>query len=494
MENYILSIDSGTTSTRAIIFNKSGEILSSSAKEFTQIFPENGWVEHDAMEIWSATAGVIHEAIAKIGKSEDIKAVGITNQRETTVVWDKLTGDPIAPAIVWQCRRTSGYCDELERMGKSEFFKSRTGLKIDSYFSATKLKWLLDSVPNLRNRAKKGEVLFGTIDSFILYKLTGGKVHATDPSNAARTMMFNIHKNEWDDDILAFFDIPKEMLPKVLPSSGLFGETDKKILGIRIPITGIAGDQQSALFGQCCFDAGQMKNTYGTGGFLLMNTGGKPVDSKNGLLTTIAWQIGNKVTYALEGSIFISGAAIKWLRDEMKMLSSAKESEDKANKVSSGGVYFVPAFVGLGTPFWDSEARGAIFGLTRGTTDNHIIRATLEAMAYQTRDVAEAMQNDTGKKITELFIDGGATQNDLLLQMTADITGVNCTRPQNTESTALGVAFLAGLGAGIYKSLEEITNSKKIDKCFTPKTNEADRERAYNGWKMAVEACRKFKI
>ena len=494
MKKYILSIDSGTTSTRAIVFDKMGNIVSSAAKEFTQYFPKSGWVEHNASEIWSATAGVIHEALALSGGADNIATIGITNQRETTVIWDKKTGDPIAPAIVWQCRRTAPFCEELERDGKGDFFLKKTGLKIDAYFSATKLKWLLDNIPDARDRAKKGELLFGTIDSFLLYKLTGGRVHATDPSNAARTMLYNIHSLRWDEEILSLLDIPEDMLPEVLPSSGYFGETEETILGMRIPICGIAGDQQSALFGQCCFYTGQMKNTYGTGGFLLMNTGDKPVNSKSGLLTTIAWKIGNTTTYALEGSVFVSGAAIKWLRDEMKLISSASESEELAKKVSSDGVYFVPAFVGLGTPYWDPDARGAFFGLTRGTSDAHFARAALEAMAYQTRDVAEAMQSDTGEKISELYLDGGASQNDLLLMLTADITGIRCIRPSNIESTALGAAFLAGLGCGIYKDLKEISEIKGIDKTFSPEISASERDRLYEGWKKAIEACRAFKL
>ncbi len=494
MKKYILSIDSGTTSTRAIIFNKFGKVISSASKEFSQYYPKSGWVEHNASEIWSATAGVIHEAIALAGGAENIATIGITNQRETTVVWDKKTGEPICPAIVWQCRRTAQFCDELANDNKTEFFASKTGLKIDAYFSATKLKWILDNVPNARSRAEADELLFGTIDSFLLYKLTGGKVHATDPSNAARTMLFNIHEGIWDKEILSFLNIPEGMLPTVLPSSGYFGETEETIIGKRIPICGIAGDQQAALFGQCCFSEGQMKNTYGTGGFLLMNTGCQPAYSKSGLLTTIAWKIGDTTTYALEGSVFISGAAIKWLRDEMKLLDSAEQSEVLGNKVGFDGVYFVPAFVGLGTPYWDPDARGAIFGLTRGTTDAHFARATLEAMAYQTRDIAEAMQNDTGNKITELYLDGGASRNDLLLKLTADITGINCIRPANIESTALGAAFLAGLGAGIYTNLEEIAEIREIDKVFSSEISEEDREKLYAGWKTAVEACRKFKI
>lgn len=450
MSKYVMALDAGTTSNRCILFDKTGKICSVAQKEFTQIFPKPGWVEHNADEIWTTQLEVAREAMDKVkAKASDIAAIGITNQRETTIVWDKVTGQPVYNAIVWQCRRTSEFCDSLKEKGLTETFQKKTGLVIDAYFSATKIKWILDNVPDARKRAEKGELLFGTVETWLIWNLTKGAVHATDYSNASRTMLFNINDLDWDDEILKEFDIPKSMLPKALPSSGDFGEADAEIFGAPIKIGGAAGDQQSALFGQTCFDKGEVKNTFGTGGFLLMNTGDKPVLSKSGLLTTIAWGLNGKVTYALEGSIFIAGAAIQWLRDELEFVESAPDSEAAALAVEdTNGCYVVPAFTGLGAPHWDQYARGAIFGLTRGVNKNHIIRATLDSLCYQTYDVLQAMEADSGIKIVGLKVDGGASANNYLMQTLTNIIDVPVVRPTSVETTALGAAYLAGLAVG----------------------------------------------
>ncbi|MDW7662806.1 MAG: glycerol kinase GlpK [Bacillota bacterium] len=488
-KKYILSLDQGTTSSRAILFDASGEIVKSAQKEFTQIYPKSGWVEHDPMEIWGSQSGVAREVIESAGiKTDEIAAIGITNQRETTVIWDRETGKPIYNAIVWQCRRTAGICDDLIEKGYSEYIKNATGLVVDAYFSATKIKWILDHVEGAREKARTGKLLFGNIDSWLIWNLTRGKVHVTDYSNASRTMMFNIDTLTWDDQILEWLDIPKEMLPKVRPSSEIYGETDPQTFGgAQIPISGCAGDQQAALFGQTCFLPGSAKNTYGTGCFMLMNTGEKRVPSKNGLLTTIAWGLDGKVEYALEGSIFIAGAAIQWLRDELMLIGKAEDSEYFASKVEdTGGVYFVPAFAGLGAPYWDMYARGAIVGMTRGTNKNHIIRATLESLAYQTRDVLEAMQEDSGLKLRRLKVDGGATVNNFLMQFQSDLLGTEVVRPKVTETTALGAAFLAGLAVGFWKNKEELKEQFAIERTFEPTFDEEKRNKKYIGWQKAV--------
>jgi len=456
-------------------------------KEFRQIYPREGWVEHDAAEIWSTQVSVAQEALRKIGATAaDVAAIGITNQRETTVVWDKATGVPIANAIVWQCRRTAEECDRLKADGYGETIRAKTGLLIDAYFSATKVKWILDHTEGARERAQRGELLFGTVDTWLMYNLSGGKIHATDYSNAARTMLFNIHTLAWDEELLALFNIPRAMMPQVCPSSGVFGYTDEAVFGERIPIAGVAGDQQAALFGQCCFSAGDVKNTYGTGGFLLMNTGETAVTSDDGLLTTIAWGIGGKVNYVLEGSVFICGAAIQWLRDGLRLLESAADSEYMASKVpDSGGVYLVPAFVGLGAPYWDPYARGSIFGLTRATTKYHLIRATLESMAYQTADVIASMEK-SGIKLGSLKVDGGASANNLLLQFQADLLGTELVRPACIETTALGAALLAGLAVGCYASLEEIKGIWRADRTFTAAITAEERAERRQGWARAV--------
>ncbi|WP_173689725.1 glycerol kinase GlpK [Caloramator fervidus] len=488
MMKYILALDQGTTSSRAIVFDKEGRIIGVCQKEFKQIYPKPGWVEHDPVEILESQIFVAKEVLRKTNiKPEDIAAIGITNQRETTVVWDKNTGKPVYNAIVWQCRRTASICDELKAKGLSEVIRNKTGLVIDAYFSATKIKWILDNVEGVREKTKKGEVLFGNIDTWLIWNLTGGKVHVTDYSNASRTMLFNINSLEWDKDILKELDIPEGMLPKVCPSSYVYGYTSKDIFGVEIPISGDAGDQQAALFGQACFLPGMAKNTYGTGCFMLMNTGEKLVHSNNGLLTTIAWGINGKVEYALEGSIFIAGAAIQWLRDELKLIENAAESERYATSVKdSNGVYVVPAFVGMGAPYWDMYARGAILGLTRGANKAHIIRATLESIAYQTRDVLEVMQQDSGIKLKNLKVDGGAVVNNFLMQFQADILGVNVLRPVVTETTALGAAYLAGLSVGYWKDTDEISSKWKVDKAFEPLMDERTRQERYSGWKKAV--------
>ena len=488
MKKYIMSLDQGTTSSRCILFDKSGKIVSMAQKEFPQIFPKEGYVEHNPMDIWSSQISVATEALLKIGGSwSEVHGIGITNQRETTVIWNKKTGEPIYNAIVWQCRRTADYCRELIENGYSELIKSKTGLLPDPYFSATKIKWILDNVPNARELASNGELCFGTVDSWLIWKLTGGKVHATDYSNASRTMLYNIRKLKWDDELLSLFDIPKSILPQVMPSSGIFGYTSKDILGAELPIAGVAGDQQAALFGQCCFSSGEMKNTYGTGAFLLMNTAEVPYMTDKGLLTTIAWGIDGKITYALEGSVFTCGAAIQWLRDGLKVIESAQDSEYYASKVpDSGGVIVVPAFQGLGAPYWDPYARGIIIGITRATSKYHIIRATLESMAYQTTDVIELMTQATGIKVNSLSVDGGASANNLLLQMQADTLGFSIERPECIETTALGAAYLCGLALGVYDSLDAIRAQKRTERLFEPQNDEIDRREKLSRWKKAV--------
>ncbi|MCS3915223.1 glycerol kinase [Caldanaerobacter subterraneus subsp. tengcongensis MB4] len=470
MAKYVMALDQGTTSSRAIIFDHSGKMIASLNKEFRQIYPKPGWVEHDPMEIWESQIEVAKGVIEKAGiKPEDIAAIGITNQRETTVVWDKNTGKPIYNAIVWQCRRTAPICDDLKNKGFDKKIREKTGLVVDAYFSGTKVKWILDNVEGAREKAERGELLFGNIDTWLIWNLTRGKVHVTDYSNASRTMLFNIHELKWDKEILEELNVPENMLPEVKPSSHVYGYTDKSIFGVEIPIAGDAGDQQAALFGQACFKPGMAKNTYGTGCFMLMNTGEKAVPSKTGLLTTIAWGIDGKVEYALEGSIFITGAAIQWLRDELRIIDNAPQSEEYALKVEdTNGVYVVPAFVGLGAPYWDMYARGVIVGLTRGAKREHIIRATLESIAYQTRDVLEAMQEDSGIKLQALKVDGGASANNFLMQFQADILGVPVDRPQVIETTALGAAYLAGLAVGFWNSREEIEKNWNIDRRFEP--------------------------
>lgn len=496
MEKYIMALDQGTTSSRAIIFNKKGEILSIAQQEFEQIFPKPGWVEHDANEIWTSIHAVMAEALRKAdAEPSQIVAIGITNQRETTVVWDKETGKPIYNAIVWQSRQTEDICKELREKGYEETFRNKTGLLIDPYFSGTKVKWILDHVEGAREKAEKGELLFGTIDTWLVYKLSGGKAHVTDYSNASRTLMYNIYELKWDEELLEILGVPKSMLPEVRPSSEVYAKTvDYHFFGHEVPIAGIAGDQQAALFGQAAFEPGMAKNTYGTGAFLLMNTGEKAVQSQHGLLTTLAWGLDGKVTYALEGSIFVAGSGVQWLRDGMRMFRSAPESENYAKKVAStDGVYFVPAFVGLGAPYWDSEARGAVFGLTRGTTKEHFIRAVLESVAYQTKDVLDAMINDSGIQLKSLRVDGGMVKNDFLMQFQSDILGVEVVRPVVTETTALGAAYLAGLATGFWESTAEIAAQWQVDKTFTCQMPEAERNELYEGWRKAVNATRMFK-
>lgn len=489
MSKYLLALDQGTTSSRSIIFSGSGELLSVSQKEFRQIFPHDGWVEHDPEEIFDTQLSTAREAINKLGISpSDISGIGITNQRETTVIWDKDTGKPIYNAIVWQCRRTAEYCDQLKSIGLADSVRMKTGLLIDSYFSATKIKWILDNVNGARKAANDGKLLFGTVDSWLLYNLSGGKVHATDYSNAARTMIFNINTLEWDEELLKLFDIPMSMMPQVRPSSNIFGYTSPDLFGKSIPIAGIAGDQQAALFGQCCFNTGDVKNTYGTGGFMLLNTGEKPIISDNGLLTTVAWGLDDKVNYVLEGSVFVCGAAIQWLRDGLKLFKNASETEAMARRVSdTGGVYVVPAFVGLGAPYWDPYARGLIAGITRGTTADHIIRAVIESMAYQTYDVLKVMEKDLGTSITSLKVDGGASANNLLLQFQSDILDLPIIRPMCVETTALGAANLAGLATGVFESTEQISKIWKTDRIFEPQMDLANRNAKLNGWHRAVE-------
>ena len=488
MKKYIMALDQGTTSSRAIIFDKEGNIVSLVQREFPQIFPKEGWVEHDPMAIWSTQIAACTEALMKIGCTwEEIYGIGITNQRETTVVWDRKTGVPVYNAIVWQCRRTADYCEGLKKDGYEEIIRNKTGLLLDPYFSASKIAWILDNVDGARKKAEKGELCFGTIDSWLIYNLTAGKVHATDYSNASRTMLFNINTLSWDEELLKIFNIPCSMLPEVCPSSHIFGYSDAKILGAEIAIAGVAGDQQAALFGQCCFAPGQLKNTYGTGAFLLMNIGEKPQITDTGLITTIAWGLDGKVNYALEGSVFVCGAAIQWLRDGMRIIESASDSEYYAKKVpDSGGVLVVPAFQGLGAPYWDPYARGIIVGITRATNKYHLIRATLESMAYQTADVIELMEKSTGIKIEDLSVDGGASANNLLLSFQADILGTSVNRPECIETTALGAAYLCGLATGVYKSTDEIVKNRKIASTYRPEMDEETRKEKIALWKKAV--------
>lgn len=493
---YILALDQGTTSSRAILFNQKGEIVHMAQKEFAQYFPQPGWVEHNPNEIWGSILAVIATVLSEAAiEPKQIAAIGITNQRETTVVWDKQTGQPIYNAIVWQSRQTAQICEQLKQAGYHDVFHKKTGLLIDAYFSGTKVKWILDHVDGAREKAERGDLLFGTIDTWLTWKLSGGKVHVTDFSNASRTLMFNIYEQKWDDELLDILQVPKAMLPDVRPSSEIYGHTAPyHFFGQEVPIAGIAGDQQAALFGQACFEEGMAKNTYGTGCFMLMNTGEKAVQSKHGLLTTIAWGMDGKVEYALEGSIFVAGSAIQWLRDGLRMIKEAKDSEAYAIKVqSTDGVYVVPAFVGLGTPYWDSDVRGAVFGLTRGTTKEHFIRATLESLAYQTKDVLTAMEADAGITLKTLRVDGGAVQNNFLMQFQSDILGVPVERPMINETTALGAAYLAGLAVGYWKSKEEIAKQWNIDRVFEPKMSTDVRQHLYDGWKKAVRAAQMFK-
>ena len=486
---YIMALDQGTTSSRAILFDKEGNVVATSQKEFTQFYPQVGWVEHNPMEIWGSQSGVMREVLETNSiRPEEVCAIGITNQRETTIVWEKSTGKPVYNAIVWQCRRTSEICDELKEKGYEKLIKDKTGLILDAYFSATKIKWILDNVEGAREKAENGELLFGTVDTWLIWNLTRGKVHVTDYTNAARTMLYNIKELKWDDEILEILDIPKSMLPDVKPSSYVYGHTDEGMLsGAQIPIAGCAGDQQAALFGQTCFEEGSAKNTYGTGCFMLMNTGENIVESKHGLLTTIAWGVDGKVEYALEGSIFIGGASIQWLRDELRVLYDAKQSEFYANSVKdTNGVYVVPAFAGLGAPYWDMYARGAIMGLTRGANRAHLVRATLESIAYQVKDVLNAMQEDSGLKLKDLRVDGGASSNNFLMQFQSDILDVNIDRPKVVETTALGAAYLACLAVEFYNNKDEIKKSWIIDREFIPNMSDDKRNLLYKGWKKAV--------
>lgn len=491
MKRYIMSIDQGTTSSRCIIFNENIEIVSTVQREFKQIYPKAGWVEHDPVEIWASQYGVMVEAMAQKNISgEEIAGIGITNQRETTVVWDKRTGQPIYNAIVWQCRRTAEICDELKNKGYDNIIRNKTGLVLDSYFSATKIQWILDNVKGARKEAEQGNLLFGTIDTWLIWNMTKGKIHVTDYTNASRTMLFNIHNLQWDEELLSIFNIPKTMLPEVKPSSFVYGNTNKVLFGQEIPIAGDAGDQQAALFGQTCFNAGEAKNTYGTGCFLLMNTGEKAVKSNNGLLTTIAIGIDDTIKYALEGSIFMGGASVQWLRDELRLIKKSSDSENYAMLVEdSNGVYLVPAFVGLGAPHWNSYARGTIFGLTRGAKKEHVIRAALESIAYQTNDVLKAMEQDSGIRLTSLKVDGGAAANNFLMQFQSDILNVEVKRPKVIETTALGAAYLAGLAVGYWDNIKEIRNKWEISRNFIPNMNEEHRNRCLKGWKKAIKCA-----
>ncbi|SHJ60166.1 glycerol kinase GlpK [Hespellia stercorisuis] len=488
-QKYVMAFDSGTTSNRCILFNEKGEICGLAQKEFTQHFPKPGWVEHNAEAIWSTQLSVAVEAMAKIGvTAEDIAAIGITNQRETTIVWDKNTGEPVYRAIVWQCRRTSEYCDSLKEQGLTEKFREKTGLLIDAYFSGTKIKWILDNVEGARERAERGELLFGTVETWLIWKLTKGRVHVTDYSNASRTLIFNINTLDWDQELLDILDIPRCMLPEVKPSSCVYGEADASYFGRPIPIAGAAGDQQAALFGQTCFNAGEAKNTYGTGCFLLMNTGEKPVFSKNGLVTTIAWGLDGKVNYALEGSIFVAGAAIQWLRDEMRLVDSAADTDYMARKVpDTNGCYVVPAFTGLGAPHWDQYARGTIVGITRGVNKYHIIRATLESLAFQVNEVLRAMETDSGIRLSALKVDGGASANDFLMQTQADIINAPVNRPSCVETTAMGAAYLAGLAVGYWNGKEDVIKNWSIDRTFEPSITDEERKKRVKGWTKAVK-------
>lgn len=488
MTRYVMALDAGTTSNRCILFDQEGHPCSIAQKEFRQFYPQPGWVEHDANEIWSSQLGVAVEAMNKVNaRAADIVAIGITNQRETTVLWDRHTGEPVYKAIVWQCRRTSDQCDRLKAEGLADLFREKTGLVIDAYFSATKIKWILDHVPGVRERAQAGDILFGTIETWLIWRLTRGAVHVTDYSNASRTMLFNIRDLVWDEELLRILDIPPQILPRVRPSSHEYGETDASFFGQPIMIAGAAGDQQAALFGEACFLPGQAKNTYGTGCFLLMNTGSSPVFSKSGLVTTIAWGLDGKIDYALEGSIFIAGAAIQWLRDELHLIKTAAESEALALQVAdTGGCYVVPAFTGLGAPYWDQYARGTIVGLTRGVNDRHLVRATLESIAYQTHEVLDVMQQDSGIRLSALKADGGAANNNFLMQFQADITGVPVMRPACVETTALGAAYLAGLARGFWSDTDELQRKWKIERVFEPAMVVQEREERITGWKKAV--------
>ena len=487
-QKYIMALDQGTTSARCILYDKKGKQISTAQKEFRQIYPHSGWVEHDAMEIWSTQIGVAQEAMLKIGCTyENIEAIGITNQRETTIVWDRVTGEPVYNAIVWQCRRTAGFCDELKEKGLADFFRKKTGLLIDPYFSATKLRWILENVEGAYDRARAGELLFGTVETWLIWKLTEGNVHVTDYSNASRTMMFNIHELRWDKEILELLDIPEIMLPKPCPSSMIYGESDHKLFGGPVRISGAAGDQQAALFGQACFREGEAKNTYGTGGFMLVNTGSRPVESKNGLITTVAWGLDGRICYALEGSVFISGALIQWLRDEVRILDNAAQSEEIARSVpDTAGAYIVPAFTGMGAPYWDPYARGAVLGLTRGVNRNHLVRAAIESMAYQTYDLMISMAEDMGEPISAFKVDGGACQNDFLLEFQAGIMNMPLYRPECIETTSLGAAYLAGLATGYRRNTDDIISNWQIDRRFEPEMDEFRREELLDGWHKAV--------
>lgn len=489
-KKYIIALDQGTTSSRAVLLDHNANIVEIAQREFTQIYPQAGWVEHNPMEIWATQSSTLNEVVAKAGiTSDEIAAIGITNQRETTIVWEKSTGTPVYNAIVWQCRRTSNITDKLKADGHEEYIRNTTGLVVDPYFSGTKVKWILDNVEGAREKAERGELLFGTVDTWLVWKLTQGRVHVTDYTNASRTMLFNIHTKQWDDKMLELLNIPRSMLPEVKNSSEIYGQTNIGGKGgVRIPVAGIAGDQQAALFGHLCVNAGQAKNTYGTGCFMLLHTGDKAITSKNGLLTTIACNAKGEPAYALEGSVFIAGASIQWLRDELKIVHDSYDSEYFATKVSStNGVYVVPAFTGLGAPYWDPYARGAILGLSRGANRNHIVRATLESIAYQTRDVLEAMQADSGSKLQYLRVDGGATANNFLMQFQSDILDVNVERPVVKEVTALGAAYLAGLAVGFWKNLSELQDKARVERTFTPDNDNEKRERRYKGWKKAVK-------
>ena len=491
-KKYVIALDQGTTSSRAIVFDHDANMVASSQREFGQIYPQPGWVEHDAMEIWASQSSTLIEALARADiHSEDVAAIGITNQRETTVIWDKVTGKPVYNAIVWQCRRSKAICDDLKAQGLEEYVKDATGLLLDPYFSGTKIKWILDNVDGVRARAEKGELLFGTIDSWLVWKLTEGKVHVTDPTNASRTLLFNIHQQAWDEKLLKALDIPRSLLPEVKPSSAIYGQTRIAGEGSSIAIAGIAGDQQSALFGQLCIDEGMAKNTYGTGCFLLMNTGAEAVKSQHGLLTTIAVGAKGEINYALEGSVFMGGATIQWLRDELGLIRDAQDTEYFASKVDdTNGVYLVPAFVGLGAPYWDPDARGALVGLTRGANRNHIIRAALEAIAYQSRDLLDAMSKDSGVELKQIKVDGGAVANDFVMQFQADITNVDVLRPELTETTAMGAAFLAGLAVGFWNSTAELKHKAVVERRFKPQLNDEQRSALYDGWQEAVARTR----
>ncbi|MCK5763457.1 MAG: glycerol kinase GlpK [Clostridiales bacterium] len=493
---YILAFDQGTTSSRAILFNKEGQIVKTAQKEFTQFYPNAGWVEHDPIEIWATQSGVAREVLESAGvDANEVAAIGIANQRETTVVWDKNTGKPVYNAIVWQCRRTAAICDDLKARNLEDYFRKTTGLVVDAYFSGTKVKWILDNVDGAREKAENGELLFGTIDTWLIWNLTRGKIHVTDYSNASRTLLYNIKDLKWDEKLMKELTVPKSMLPEVKQSSEVYGMCDSSMFGVEIPIAGIAGDQQAALFGQACFEEGMAKNTYGTGCFILMQTGEKMVESNYGLLTTIAWGIDGKINYALEGSVFMGGATIQWLRDEMQLISNAADSEYFATKVDdTNGVYLVPAFAGLGAPYWDMYARGTIVGLTRGSNKNHIIRATLESIAYQSKDVITAMEMDSGIELTTLKVDGGATANNFLMQFQSDILGTEVDRPLITETTALGAAYLAGLAVGFWKSKNEITKNWAVDRTFTPDMSKEISESLYGGWIKAVERAKGWEV